>query len=200
MTHEAPPYPPPTDFPKSGLQYLRDRVAEYFESYAVPAVVADIGLKYRSFNLNVSAPNGANRVVFIPGKFDGSNALRPREYGELGRDTYNHASVENPREIVSWERPFTISCWSSPEPGKASDEGATIAKAEDLLEQVVRAVHEACGADIMWGSVIINSPPSENSFGVELLVFATQKGPLFDKTLEWVQATPGLTADDVEFT
>ncbi len=198
MNH-APVYPLEVDCgtPRSGLLQLRNAVAAYFEAYAVPAEVTPVGLKYRSFNLNQSM-GGANRVVIIPGKFDGNETPRARDYGALSRDSMNHASVVNPRELVSWERPFTVSCWSAPVPGASNDEGATINLAEDLLEQVVRAVHESGMADIEWGGILINSPNVENGFGVELLLSATQTGPLFDTTLEYVQPTAALTAEDVE--
>ncbi len=178
--------------PKSGLLRLRNAVAAYFELFQVPAVVAPVGLKYRSFALNQAAPGGANRVVFIPGEFDGSNAPKARKYGEISRSSRNHASVDNPREIASWDRPITISCWSAPVPGAPRDEGETIGLAEDLLEKVVRAVHESGLSDITWGGVIINAPATENGFGVELLLAATQRGPLFGVTLEYAQPTPKL--------
>ncbi len=194
--HAAPVYPHDSDIgtPRSGLLQLRNAVAAYFESYAVPVEVPPVGLRYRSFNLNQSFPANANRVVFIPGKFDGNETPRARDYGVLSRESMNHAQVINPRELVAWERPFTISCWSAPVPGQKTDEGATLNLAEDLLEQVVRAVHESGLADITWGNVVINSPNVENGFGVELLVSASQLGPIFGVTLDYVQPTAGTIA------
>ncbi len=137
--NEAPVYPTPEmgGAPRSGLLRLRDSVAAYFEEWAVGAVVAPVGLKYRSFTLN-AAPGGANRVVFIPGEFDGNNAPKARKYGSLSREVENHSTANNPKEIASWERPFTVSIWSAPVPGLSKEEGDTIGGAEDLLEQVVR--------------------------------------------------------------
>jgi hypothetical protein len=169
-------------------------VADYFTAYGVSAVVAEVGLKFRSFALNQNAPGGGNRVCFIPGKFDGNGAPRLRAYGALDRNVRNHASVENPRELLNWNRPATISVWSAPVPGNKDNEGATINLAEDLLEQVVRAVNTAGLADITWGDVVYNAPV-ENPFGVEFLVSITQRGPLFDVTREYVQATPSIPRD-----
>ena len=182
----APIFPEMQTGPRSGILLLRDATAEYFAEHSVPATVADVGLKYRSFALN-QGPGGGNRVVFIPGKFDGTLSPKPRAYGTLDRKSRNHAQVGNPRELLNWDRPITISVWSAPEPGKAYDEGASVAKAEDLLEQVARAVQEFDAASIAWGEVLINAPPQENAFGVELLAMITQRGPLFDRTLEYSQ-------------
>ncbi len=197
--NEAPVYPLSTqiDSVKSGILRLRDDIAKYFALYNVPATVPPVGLKYRSFALNQSAPGNANRVCIIPGEFDGSAVPKPRRYGTLSRSNRNHASVNNPRELASWDRPITISCWSAPPPGQAKDEGAIIALAEDLLQEVVRAVHASGCSDITWGAVTINAPV-ENPFGVELLVSITQRGPLYDTTLDYAQPTSGLTSEDVE--
>ncbi len=198
----APVYPTPEMMgnPRSGISQLRDMVAAYFVEHSVEAMVAEVGLKYRTFQLNQSNPSNANRVVFIPGEYDGGTAVKPRRYGSLDRASRNHASVVNPRELLNWERPITISVWSAPVPGAARDEGSTIAIAEDLLEQVVRAVHSSGMGDITWGSVTINAPPVENSFGVELLVSITQRGPLFDTTLDYAQPIASMPATSVEMT
>jgi hypothetical protein len=175
---------------RSGLLYLRDSVAEYFTAFGVPAVVAPVGLHYRSFQLNVNAPGGGNRVVFIPGVFDGDAKPKPRKYGALSRTTRNAGAVVNPRELASWERPFTLSVWAAPQPGSASseyDEGL-----EDLLEQTVRGLQSAGAASIRFGEVLINSPPVEGAFGAELLVQAMQVGPLFDVSYDYVQAKPSI--------
>ncbi len=194
--NEAPVYPSPEALgtPKSGLLRLRDLVFAYFEEHEIAAIVAPVGLKYRSFALN-QAPGGANRVVFVPGEFDGSNAIKPRRYGSLTRESRNHASAGNPRELASWDRPITLCIWSAPVAGVPRDEGETLGAAEDLLELVVRAVHEAGGADVTWGAVTINAPPQENGFGIELLVSLTQRGPLFGATLDYTMAGPVLSKD-----
>lgn len=183
----APPYPLASQIgtPRSGLGVMRDAVYAYFEERSIPAVVAEVGLKYRSFIINQAALGGGNRVVFIPGEFDGSSEPKPRAYGSLSRDTRNHSSVSNPRELLAWDRPVTLSVWAAPET-MAYNESANVLAAENLLEQVARAVHTACLADIEWGKVVINTAP-ENTFGVEFLVSLIQHGPLFDVTREYVQ-------------
>ncbi len=188
----APVYPLPAQIgtPKSGLLQLRNGVADYFAQYSIPAEIARVGLKYRSFGLNQSNPGNANRVVFIPGVFDGSDSPKSRSYGELSRSSSGHSSVVNPRELLSWERPATISIWSAPVPGQSAAEDESINVVEDLLEQVVRAVQATAHADITWGSVDINTI-TQGAFGIELLAHITQKGPIFDVTLAYVQPTPG---------
>lgn len=200
MTTAAPAMPT-TDprAPRSGLVYLRDCVDAYFKAAGVAATVAPVGLKYRFFTLNQS-PANANRVVFIPGEFDGTPDLRPRKYGTLSRGTDNSASVQNPRELLHWDRSFTISVWAAPAPGHGEDEQESIARAEDLLEQVIRALANVpdpdpsetgtVGASFHLGDVTIQSPPNDKSFGAELLVGGVLDSPFFDVTLDVV--TPGL--------
>lgn len=174
---------------KSGLLAMRDAVDVYFKENAVPAEVTPVGLKYRSFTLNQSFPSNANRVVFIPGEFDGTE-LKPRKYGTLSRNNRNSASVQNPRELLTWDRPFTVSIWGAPVRGKTDHEGLSIGIVEDLLEQVVRAVQYSQMATVIWGDVIIQTPPMENSFGAELLVGATQRGPIYDVSYDIAYANP----------
>lgn len=193
------PYPLDEDSPRSGLLHLRNATEAYFQANDVPATVALVGLKYRSFTMNQRSDSNANRVVFIPGVFDGNLAPKPRAYGTLSRNTQNSSYVVNPREILAWERPFTLSIWAAPQPGNTEGEDQAVALAEDLLEQTVRAITYApdaygvsLAASVIWGSVTIASPPVEGGFGVEFLVQATQNGPLFDKTLEVTRALPAI--------
>jgi hypothetical protein len=191
----APVFPTIDQFgtPKSGIGFLRNAVKQYFSDFSIPAQVAPVGLKYRTFQLNQNQSTNANRIVFIPGEFDGSLAPKPRAYGTLNRATRNSASVVNPRELLSWERPMTISIWAAPTPGKANEEDDAIMIVEDLLEQVVRAIQGSQQGAIKWGDVTITSPPNENSFGAELLVSLVQIGPIYDITLPYVTGTPALT-------
>lgn len=188
-------FPVPDGPPRSGIVYLRNQVAAYFQDYSVPATVAPVGLKYRSFTLNQHPSANANRVVFIPGKFDGDVKAK-RDYGSLSRETRNSAYVNNPRELASWDRPITISIWAAPTPGQRHDEQDAIAVVEDLLEQTVRGLQSAGHGSIHFGAVTI-PVPGEGIFGEELLLHIIQVGPLLDVTLEIVQASPGVP--DVQF-
>lgn len=192
--HAAPAYPA-QDWaqPRSGIVYLRNSVADYFTANAVPAVVTPVGLKYRDFKLNQSFPSNANRVVFIPGEFDGTSPPKARRGGSLSRNNFNAGSVINPRELLSWERAITISIWSAPANGKFEDEQEAVATCDDLLAWVVRGVQSAGTATILWGDVTIQSQNKESVFGVELLVSAVQITPIFDKTLEIKFAVPSVS-------
>ena len=197
------PNSPTTPQSTSGLQFLRDQVALYFKEEEIPAIVAKVGLKYRSFQINVSSPGGANRVVFIPGVFDGTNSPKARPYGELSRKTRNASAVNNPRELAQWERPCTISVWAAPSPSDLQDEEKSLVLVEDLLEKVVRGLYSSAlvipedtemsfsvAGAFSLGAVTVNAPPTESGYGVELLVSLMLRGPFFDKTLDVVFPTP----------
>jgi hypothetical protein len=44
------------------------------------------------------------------------------------------------------------------------------------------------GASIHYDEILVNSPPSDNAFGAELLVRMIQIAPFFDEAYEVVQA------------
>lgn len=179
---------------RSGLQVVRDGVAAYVTAKGYPIDVAEVGLKYRSFALN-QGPTGGNRIVFIPGEFDGNLVLKARKYGTINRETRNSGSAFNPRELASWERPFTVSVWAGPVPGQGDKEGGNLTQAENLLEILLRALYSitapdgtAIAASLHFGDVMVNSPPSDNAYGAELLFQVVQIAPFFDEAYEYVQA------------
>lgn len=188
----APVFPLADGPPRSGIVHLRNMVAAYFSGFAVPAHVPPVGLKYRSFTLNQQTPGNANRVVFIPGTFDGDVKAK-RNYGVLSRETRNSSYVNNPREIASWDRHITISIWAAPVPGRRPEEEDSIAVVEDLLEQTVRALQAAGQGSIHFGAVTI-PVPGEGIFGEELLLHIIQVGPLLDMTLDVAYAVPAVPA------
>lgn len=206
MTHAAPPYPVNTIPPpraKSGLVALRDHIASYFANYAVPVTVAPVGLKYRSFNLNQTFPGNANRIVVIPGEFDGNLSPAPRKGGAMSRGQRQATSVINPRELALWERTFTLSIWSGSSQG---NEEEAVIQSDLILEQTVRACMSLAiagaptPAAVRWSEVTVNAPPVEGMFGIELLVGGTLLCPMFDVTLEIAQATvrvPPVTYSEV---
>lgn len=193
--HGAPIVKAESTGPASGLRYLRDGVAKAFAEAGAPVVVAPVGLKYRGFGLN-QGPSGGNRIVFIPGEFDGkSGPQQPRRYGTVSRQGRNACSVQNPREIASWERVFTVSIWAGPIPGAGNDEGQSGEQAELLLELFIRALHTVATpegvpviASLLFGDLTLVAPPTDNSFGAELLLTMTQVTPIFGVTHEYVQA------------
>lgn len=179
--------------PKSGILIMRNGVADYFAAKNVPATVGLVGLKYRSFVSN-QGPRGANRVVFIPGEFDGNPQPKVRKYGAISRQGRNSGSAFNPPEIASWERPVTISVWAGPLPGQSADEGQNLEQAENLLELVIRALNsvanpegKSIAASLHFGEVQINAPPVDNAFGAELLFSLVQIAPFYGEAYEYVQ-------------
>jgi hypothetical protein len=202
----APPYPIKQEPTRSAITYIRDSVAAYLDGIAV---VAKVGLKYRSFTLNQDPLVGANRVVFIPGVFEGDTEVKVRDFGGISRATQNTSSVVNPAEIGMWEKPLTISIWAAQPVGTAGDEGAAQDAAEDLLEQVFRALvsvrdpstGQSIAASLIFGPIRLQSPPSDNGFGCEILWQVNVLCPLFGPSHEVVQANlDNLTTDKVTFT
>lgn len=191
-THNAPSYADPEriDTPRSGLLRLRNGVAAYFDQNQVPAIVANVGLKYRAFILNQNLQTNAGRVVFIPGDFDGDASPRPRRFGSITRHNNNAGSVYNPRELACWDRTFTISVWSPPVLGH-DQQDQTMEQSEAILEQTVRAVQASAQATVFWGDVVCLEGSPESLFGVELLVHAIQRLPIFDATLDVVTPSAG---------
>lgn len=193
--HNEPTTAPRSEKPAFGLQYIRNGVAFYFEQKHIPATVAEVGFKYRSFALN-QGPNGANRICFIPGELtDPSTPAKARKAGKLSRSGRNSGSAFNPREIASWESVFTVSVWAGPVAGANNSEGENLAQAVSLLELVLRAFGnttgpdgKSIGASIHYDEILVNSPPTDNAFGAELLVKMIQIVPFFDEAYEVVQA------------
>lgn len=189
---------------RSGLLFLRDSVAQYFESLGITAAVKPVGLKYRSFN------DRPGRVVFIPGQFDGSNDLRPRPYGELSRQVKSHSQFQgdgfwdgssdpnfdplnpvpvtqpvdsiNPRELFQWDKAITISVWAASTSRERQDDQSQYDNTEDLFELVLQGCQQAIGADFVPRQLFRVSPPEESSYGEEILLWARTRGPLFDAT------------------
>jgi hypothetical protein len=189
---------------RSGLVYLRDTVATYFQLNEIAATVAKVGKKYRFVKLNADRDTSANRLVFIPGEFDGEDKPKPRAYGSLSRATDNSASVVNPPEIMHWDRTFTLSIWAPPKLGDTSDEESAHEIIENLFEQVLRAtqtladptldpdlagVPSPIPASIRWGDITIMDPPGEKTFGIEWLVQGVMLSPFFGQAMATVFPT-----------
>lgn len=183
---------------KSGLLYLSQQVRAYFQAHDVPAVVAKVGLTYRTFELN-QAPGGGSRVVFIPGEFNGEDDPKTAPFGELN-EPLNHSSVVNPRELWEWKKHFTISIWGAPEITAPSDEELQYERTEDLFEWTMRGIQNALGgqADMPPGAkVYIRRPPGESGFGTEFLVVTGHDGPLYDVTMPVAFPGPAISKGDV---
>lgn len=174
---------------RSGLVTLAQAAQIYFDQNGVPVQVAvGFGARWKLWN---QGPDGANRLVFIPGDYNGDPAEKPLDEGRL----YNPLKLasDNPRELVEWQRTVTISVWGV-DPDQPNDEVASILATDRLLEWTVRAVNNAVdpetglslGADrdedgrLTWGKVTRTYPPLETAFGVEYLVRFEMRGPLYD--------------------
>jgi hypothetical protein len=120
---------PPT---RSALTQLYLAVQRYFEAYGICAKVY-LGLRERD-------RWDPTRVVIIDGEYDGSNTPRPRNAGTFGAPT--QAKSYNPRELVSWDRPITISIKAA-DPKRIDDEVAQEEATEGLIEQTIQAIWNA---------------------------------------------------------
>lgn len=188
----------------SSLLALANGVRARFRTLNPDVSVAVTGWRARFQHLNQGAPV-ANRVCFIPGRPNGTDAPleRPR-----------HTS-SNPRNLLGWNRIVTVSVWACDPTQPANDE-AQIAALEDLLEQTIQAIHTAVYVDssgqpllvdgkyvavglgnLHWGSVTWTVDNKEMGAGKEVLVELTQRSTFFDVPLTTVTPTGTLTKTPV---
>jgi len=159
----------------------------------MPTVTA-LGWRQREQQLN-QGMGQANRITLYPG-LEPSGAYG--QGGDLTRE--NRPSTVNPRALVTWRKPVTMSVWAV-DTSSNYDEELQIAAAEQLLEYAVQAAHNAIDpatgtpvgvANLEWGSVRYTKPPVNMGFGAEILVEFMQKCPLFDRTVDIATPKPGL--------
>jgi hypothetical protein len=187
----------------SGLVALVNAVSADFTARGISAngkpVKVLVGLKAYSL---WSVP----RVVFIPGKFDGTLPPKALEEGKFGSP--EHTKSDNPRELVTWERLITCAVYSSDE-SDIQDELLQIAAIENLLEATIQSIKNAFTPNlaVVGGdnrergytgqqSAVFDDtqvtriyPPVEFSHGACLLFTFTQRGPLFDVPIATVTPT-----------
>ena len=180
-------YVPPV--PQSSLTLLFRAVQAWFTAYQVDAAVY-LGLKYRDLQ-------DQPRVILIDGEFDGTLDPRPRSAGRF-RAPWQKKSVD-PRELVGWERPVTLSVRAVDKTAPDS-EIAQVVATETLLEFAVQAVQNAVSTDpvtgmvygvgqasVDWGESKLTwvdpGTGTQQTWGKELLVTFIYKCPLFDQAL-----------------
>lgn len=178
---------------RSGLVALADSVREYFRANTVDAEVTKVGVRYRTLWAK-------SRVVFVPGIYAGEDPPRPIDEGRLTAP--EHTKSDNPRELATWERKATA-CILGVNVQQREDEQAQIEAVENLLELTIQAMvrasaplpanaewrpgaHEsglAGQASIFWDDSTVKRfyPPTDLSFGIEIFLTFTQRGPLFDQ-------------------
>jgi hypothetical protein len=146
------------------------------------------------------------RVVFIPGKFDGTNVPKPLEEGRLVPP--EHTKSDNPRELATWERLVTCSIYTVDETDIQNDL-LQISALDNLLESTLQSIYNAFTpnvkpiggnnreygytgqASIALGDAPVTRiyPGVEFTHGGEILFTFTQKGPLFDIPIPTVTPT-----------
>lgn len=151
----------------SGLVKLVKDVRSYFESYELTSEVR-LGWRQRPQQVN-QGQGQANRVIFIPSELNGRG-------GEM--TAARHINY-NPRAIFDWNRHFTISVWAV-DSSDLQNEEKQIEAAETLVEWTMRAVQRSQAANIEWGETQWTINPVELKFGVEVLLSAVMRHPIFD--------------------
>jgi hypothetical protein len=89
-----------------------------------------------------------SRVVLIDGEFDGSNSPKPRAAG-IFQAPWHKASV-NPRELVGWARPVTLSI-RAVDATAPDDELAQTEATEALIESTLQGLQNAMWQDPISG-------------------------------------------------
>jgi hypothetical protein len=196
MPLTAPGFVGPTT--TSSLVALYQSVSAYFQALSVNAAVY-LGLKERD-------RWDTSRVVIIDGEFDGSNTPKPRAAGRF-RAPWQKQST-NPRELVGWERPVTLSI-RGVDPTQPDSEAAQVQATEALIELTVQAVHNATAIDAVTGATVAigqanidwsegrtvwvdAGSATQQTWGKEFLVGFTYKCVFFDAALQVVTPTPAL--------
>lgn len=187
----------------SSIIALADGVRARFKGINPNVVVAVTGWRARFQHLNQGSPI-ANRVCFIPGRANGTDAplQRPR------------TTSTNPRDLARWDRIITVSVWAC-DTTKLADDQAQIGAVENLLEQTIQAIHKAVYVDsngepvlvdgkyvplglgnLGWeGSLSWTVDNKEMGAGKEVLFELTQQATFFDVLLTTVFPTGTLTKD-----
>lgn len=127
----------------SALVGLYTSVQAYFEAVGNSAPVY-LGLRFRDLW-------DTSRVVIIDGEFDGTNAPKVRSAGSFGSP--DHKKSFNPRELVSWKRPVTLSI-RAVDPTDIDSESAQLLATESLIETTIQAVHNATGVETATGATV----------------------------------------------
>lgn len=147
-----------------------------------------------------------SRVVIIDGEFDGSNTPKVRSAGKFGAP-WQKKSV-NPRELVSWERPVTLSI-RGVDPTNIDSEAAQIQATESLIEVTLQALQNALTTDPVTGATVAigqanidwadskavwvdPGTATQQTWGKEFLVSFTYKCVFFDLAEGVAYPTPAL--------
>jgi hypothetical protein len=189
-----------------GLAALVSGLGDYFVSIGVTAKVG-FGLKARASQLN-QGPGGANRVILIPGKIDPSAG--PPKVVDAGTFSQPRQTSQNPRPLAWWHKVVTCSIWAvdASTPAVLQDELAQYVAAVNLLEATYQGLHNAIYtdpsdrskfnvglADLQLDASLWVSPPSEQAFGRELVVYFTHNGPIFDRAIDITTPKPAISRD-----
>lgn len=183
--------------PASGLVALYSSVSAYFTNLAINAKVY-LGLKYRDLY-------DTSRVVIIDGEFDGSNTPRVRSAGRFLAPWQKQST--NPRELVGWERPVTLSI-RAVDATDPDNESKQVAATEALIESTIQAVHNAMAVDTEGNNIAIGQnnidwreskaawvdagTATQQTWGKEFLVTFLYKCVLFDLPVAVAFPTPSL--------
>lgn len=190
----------------SSLVALYTSVQAYFKATGRVAQVY-LGLRYRDLW-------DTSRVVIIDGEFDGSNAPKVRSAGRFAAPTQKRSV--NPREIVSWPRPVTLSI-RGVDATDPDDESKQIEATEALIEATVQALQQATAIDpatglavgigqasVDWGDSraawVDPGSATQQGWGKEFLVTFTYRCVFFDVADNIVFPTPAIQKNELSTT
>lgn len=190
--------------PQSAVCALYEFVKTDFTT-RFPSAEVHFGLKYRDLW-------DTSRVVIIDGDFGGSNVPSVLDAGTFGAPW--QASSTNPRELVSWERPLTLSI-RGVDASKPDSIVAQTQATESLIEATVQSMNAAILTytdpslgpityplgqnQLRWGRARWVNPGSstQQTWGMEFLVSLIYRCVFYDLPVPVQKVTPAIAKQAV---
>lgn len=172
---------------RSAVVALAKSVRVYFAENGITANVR-VGFKERRRQDN-QGPGQANRVIFVPATLTGAAGSLEGVVRSGPRRVPGAPDVDV-RDLAIWNGPVVASCWAY-DAEHPTDEEAQIEVVETLVEDTIQAIHYFGFGNVAGGDVAF-TPPTERSFGLEMLFTFKLRRPFRDRPRELAFPEPSV--------